>query len=192
MSCKWIRCISSYQKSCHCTYFGSHECICSESARASVMYPSGLEYLASQSVCILGTCHPNEIFHPVFPIALHSCPVGTKRKKGLGYKSRIIAPLGSPPSSHPPFLDRTHSFYNLYKIIHLATVFNIIFITRIILSIINMARFSLSFFSVFLVLAAFAMSMPTKREQSPGLGLGNLFTPLQVSAHDLIFTNYPC
>ncbi|OOQ83109.1 hypothetical protein PEBR_36534 [Penicillium brasilianum] len=42
-----------------------------------------------------------------------------------------------------------------------------------------MARFSLSFFSVFLVLAAFAMSMPTKREQSPGLGLGNLFTPLQ-------------
>jgi hypothetical protein len=67
------------------------------------MYISGLEYLASELVCILGTRHPNEIFHPVFRTALHSCPVGTKRKKGPGYKSLMIAPLGSPPSYHPPF-----------------------------------------------------------------------------------------
>jgi lipopolysaccharide export LptBFGC system permease protein LptF len=55
-----------------------------------------------------------------------------------------------------------------------------------------MARFSLSFFSIFLVLAAFAMSMPTKRDLSQGLGLGNALTQLQVGAHDLIFPYYPC
>jgi lipopolysaccharide export LptBFGC system permease protein LptF len=44
-----------------------------------------------------------------------------------------------------------------------------------------MARFSLSFLAAFLVLAAFAMSMPTKRDQSKGLGLDTALSELQVS-----------
>jgi lipopolysaccharide export LptBFGC system permease protein LptF len=44
-----------------------------------------------------------------------------------------------------------------------------------------MARFSLSFLTVFLVLAAFAMSMPTKRDQSQGFGLDTALADLQVS-----------
>ena len=43
-----------------------------------------------------------------------------------------------------------------------------------------MARFSLSFLAVFLVLAVFAMSMPTKRDMSKGLGLENALSELQV------------
>ncbi|KAJ5368653.1 uncharacterized protein N7496_008413 [Penicillium cataractarum] len=45
-----------------------------------------------------------------------------------------------------------------------------------------MARFNLSFFAVFLVLAAFAMSMPTKRDQSQGLGLDTALSDLQGAA----------
>jgi lipopolysaccharide export LptBFGC system permease protein LptF len=44
-----------------------------------------------------------------------------------------------------------------------------------------MARFSLSFLTVFLVLAAFAMSMPTKRDQGQGFGLDTALSDLQVS-----------
>ncbi|KAJ5438496.1 uncharacterized protein N7458_009494 [Penicillium daleae] len=42
-----------------------------------------------------------------------------------------------------------------------------------------MARFSLSFLAVFLVLAAFAISMPTKRDQSQVLGLDTALSELQ-------------
>jgi hypothetical protein len=47
-----------------------------------------------------------------------------------------------------------------------------------------MARFSLSFISIFLVLAVFALSMPTKRDgQAPsqGLGLDGTIKDLMVS-----------
>lgn len=46
-----------------------------------------------------------------------------------------------------------------------------------------MARLSISFLSVFLVLAALALSMPVKRgeDAAPGLGLDSALGPLSVS-----------
>jgi hypothetical protein len=52
-----------------------------------------------------------------------------------------------------------------------------------------MARFSLSFLAVFLVLAAFAMSMPTKRDQTKGLGLDNALSELQVRCPECAIDN---
>jgi hypothetical protein len=52
-----------------------------------------------------------------------------------------------------------------------------------------MARFSLSFLAVFLVLAAFVMSMPTKRDQSKGLGLDTALSELQVSGQESAIDN---
>ncbi|KAJ5176389.1 uncharacterized protein N7482_002266 [Penicillium canariense] len=45
-----------------------------------------------------------------------------------------------------------------------------------------MARFSLSFLTVFLVLAAFAMSMPTKRDENKDLGLDTALSGLEDAA----------
>ena len=53
-----------------------------------------------------------------------------------------------------------------------------------------MARLSISFLSVFLVLAALALSMPVKRgeDAAPGLGLDSALGPLGVSAyHNPVF-----
>lgn len=52
-----------------------------------------------------------------------------------------------------------------------------------------MARFSLSFLTVFLILAAFAMSMPTKRDESKALGLDTVLSELQVSIQGCIINN---
>lgn len=46
----------------------------------------------------------------------------------------------------------------------------------------NMARLSLSFLTVFLVLAAFALSMPTKRDSTHGLSLDTALEDLKVCA----------
>lgn len=53
-----------------------------------------------------------------------------------------------------------------------------------------MARFSLSFLAVFLVLAAFAISMPTKRDQSQVLGLDTALSELQVRMIQI--SSQPC
>lgn len=53
----------------------------------------------------------------------------------------------------------------------------------------KMARFSLSFLAVFLVLAAFAMSMPTKSDQGKGLGLDTALSELQVSGQESAINN---
>lgn len=52
-----------------------------------------------------------------------------------------------------------------------------------------MARFSFSFLAVFLVLAAFAMSMPTKRDLGTGLGLDTALSKLQVSGKESAINN---
>lgn len=53
----------------------------------------------------------------------------------------------------------------------------------------KMARFSFSFLAVFLVLAAFAMSMPTKRDLGTGLGLDTALSKLQVSGKESAINN---
>lgn len=161
--------------------------MCSGSVQASVyMYIKvGAEIpRIGVIVCTRGFGHPNEVFRPVFHIALHSCPVGAERKKGLGYKSRIISLLAPLPHPSAFFLTvytrlqsvQQHSFgyYTRHYIPHI----------HIILNTIKMARFNLSFLAVFLVLAAFAMSMPTKRDQSQGLGLDTALSDLRVSVQN--------